>query len=236
MRRVLYALVMVLFGAVPAAAGDYADRLIIGFSPDGAYFAFEEYGIQDGSGFPYASIYVIETATDSWVAGTPIRIRIDDETATLQSVRDQAYDQAGPILNSLGIGLPGRHLLSNPLTELGDHRNVAFLVRAFSPLQTTGWSLTVQERALPTDCPDLGQLIVGFDLWLTSPEGETLQLNHDERIPESRNCPVGYGAADVFAFDRPDRTILIILLNMFTIGFEGPDRRYLAIATQLPNP
>ena len=44
-----------------AEAGDYADRTILGFSPDGSTFAFEEFGVQDGSGFAYANIYMIDT-------------------------------------------------------------------------------------------------------------------------------------------------------------------------------
>ena len=47
-----------------AQAGDFAKREIHGFSVDGGLFAFEEYGVQDGSGFPYSNIYVIDTATD----------------------------------------------------------------------------------------------------------------------------------------------------------------------------
>ncbi|MGE6786024.1 DUF2259 domain-containing protein, partial [Ensifer adhaerens] len=38
--------------ASPALAGDYAALQPIGFSADGNVFAFEEYGVQDGSGFP----------------------------------------------------------------------------------------------------------------------------------------------------------------------------------------
>ncbi len=231
MRRFASALVALLLSISAVHAGDYADRLILGFSADGAYFAFEEYGVQDGSGFPYSTIYVIETATDSWVPGTPIRIRIDDESITLQEARDQAYIEAEAILQEFGIGLPGRHLVANPITEFGDRRNVEFVLRAFTPLQSTGWTLTLEERLLANDCPDIGYTIAGFSLWLASPEGETRELNNDKTIPESRGCPVGYRVADVFAFDQPGETILIILLDMFQIGFEGPDRRFLAIAT-----
>ncbi len=52
-------------------AGDFAKREIHGFSIDGQLFAFEEYGVQDGSGFPYSTIYVIDTSTDQWTANSP---------------------------------------------------------------------------------------------------------------------------------------------------------------------
>ncbi|MBN9059609.1 MAG: DUF2259 domain-containing protein, partial [Rhizobiales bacterium] len=53
-----------LAAAAPTAAmaGDFAERSILGFSPDGGRFAFEEFGIQDGSGFPYSNIFVLDTA------------------------------------------------------------------------------------------------------------------------------------------------------------------------------
>ena len=233
MRRLLTLIAAMCLGAATANAGDYADRVIIGFSPDGAYFAFEEYGVQDGSGFPYSSIYLIETATDSWVPGTPIRVFVDDETATLDSVRAAAYDQALPALTQYAVGLPGRQLVHNPITELTNPHNAEFLLRALAPLQSEGWSLWIDDVPLPSDCPDFGDPFVGFDLWLKSPSGAALRLNHDTTIPESRSCPLGYSIADVIAFERPQDTVLIVLLNLFRLGFEGPDRRFLAIATEL---
>jgi len=233
MRRLLIAIATIVLFASTATAGDYADRRIIGFSPDGGYFAFEEYGIQDGSGFPYANIFLINTVKDSWVTGTPIRVRIDDETATLQAARDLAFSQAQPFLLQHNIVAEGRHVVHNPITELSGSHNVEFVPRAFSPLQTAGWTLSIDEFPLPSDCPDIGATIMGFDLWLTSPLASPRQLNHDTRIPESRGCPVGYGISDVFVFDRQEDSVVVILLNLFVLGFEGPDRRFLAIATTI---
>src|SRR5690606_4210255 len=75
--------------ATDVRAGDVAELDILGFSQNGGIFAFEEYGVQDGSGFPYANRYYIDTATDSYVKGTPVRVRIDDENASLQAARDK---------------------------------------------------------------------------------------------------------------------------------------------------
>jgi predicted secreted protein len=41
---------LIALAATPALAGDRALIDYIGFSPDARYFAFEEFGIQDGSG------------------------------------------------------------------------------------------------------------------------------------------------------------------------------------------
>ena len=63
----------------PGLAADGAQSRAIGFSPDGKYFAFEQYGVQDGSGFEYADIFVIELASDTWVKGTPVKVMDREE-------------------------------------------------------------------------------------------------------------------------------------------------------------
>ncbi len=231
MRRLLFACLAVFLATGAARAGDYAEREIIGFSQEGDYFAFEEYGVQDGSGFPYSSIYIVDTRLDRWVQDTPIRVLIEDELATLEQVRAAARAQAAPLLALYGTSVAPRILVSNPITELGDHRSVDFLIRAFTPLQTQGWHLSLTEHALPSDCPDFGQPIVGFDLTLKGPDGRVREVHHDTSVPASRSCPLRYGVSDILAYDTPRGTNLIILLNVFSIGFEGPDRRFVAVPT-----
>ena len=240
MRRLVLAITAFFALASAAAAGDYADREIIGFSSDGRYFAFEEYGIQDGSGFPYSNIFLIDTSTDSWVPGTPVRVRLDNENATLDAARTQARAGAATALASRGIGLPGRLLVSNPLTEVVSDRHVAeFLTIVFVPPQTETNVVTIDEYPLQVkSCPiDFGQTM-GFGLSLRTADGALRTLHQDDAIPASRGCPIGYGISDVIAFDGAPggEVVLIILLNVFQIGFEGPDRRFIAIATSIPQP
>ena len=110
---------------IPAMAGDFAERSILGFSPNGDRFAFEEFGVQDGSGFPYANLFVLDTTRDSWVAGTPVRVRLDDETKGIAAARGAAARKAAPLLGD--IDQPGTLLASNPITESGgDPYSIAF--------------------------------------------------------------------------------------------------------------
>ena len=53
-------------------AGDRALIDLIGYSEDGRIFAFEEFGIQDGSGFPYSNIYVVDLPADKWAYGIAV--------------------------------------------------------------------------------------------------------------------------------------------------------------------
>ncbi len=223
----------------PALAGDWAERTILGFSADGATFAFEEFGVQDGSGFPYANIYVIDTATDSWVRGTPVRVRVEDETVNLDEVRAKALEDAEPVIAARG-GLDGRYRIvaSNPPTELSaDPLAVSFLPDLYANLPDAAWDLRLTPLPMPDGeaCAHFGP-VAGFRLDLVGPDGSRHVLHEDRSLPASRACPTGYAITDVIV-SRPDGRgppVLVVLLNLIRQGFEGPDRRYLAVATRLP--
>ncbi len=231
------ALIVIVLACGTASAGDYAAREILGFSPDGSAFAFEEYGVQDGSGFPYSNIYVIDTGADDWVAGTPVRVLAKDETAAPEKVRSEALNKARPILAARRIGTPGNLVASNPPTELSaDPHRVRFLPRIVTPAGGDAYDLALTEIALPAqDCPDMGQTFHGFRLSLTTAAGAAHTLANDTAIPSSRHCPLGYAISDVLTYYPPAAgPVLVVILSMFTVGFEGPDRRFLAVTSPLP--
>ncbi|MFI5411351.1 DUF2259 domain-containing protein [Kaistia sp. UC242_56] len=225
----------VLAGAPALAmAGDFAERSILGFSPDGSRFAFEEFGIQDGSGFPYSNIFVLDTQKDAWVAGTPVRVRLDDETAGIAAARAAARKQASDKLT--GLDQPGTLLASNPITESGrDPYSVTF--RRHPVQQLDGPELTVSLQTIPLDAPnndDPDYKTQGFRLVLKDERGETV-LHEDKMLPASRGTALDYRINDVIIqqrFGQP--TTLVVLVMVLTRGFEGPDGRYMAVTAQLP--
>lgn len=227
--------------AIPTAAlaGDQADREIIGFSPDGNFFAFEEYGVEDGSGFPYSNIFVVETDIDRWVTGTPIRVRIeDDDNAALEDARAQARAAAQAFLDERQIA-PGYNLLaSNPMTEVSANpHEVRFVTHPHMAASSPGWTVSISEKELPAPgCPDdLGSPFQGFTIALTDPDGNTNTLHDDTRIPSSRKCPLNYGISDVLSvYPEGTEPVLVILINVFSLGFEGPNRRFIAATTRFP--
>jgi predicted secreted protein len=231
MRRALAA-VLALIPAT-AFAGDYAERTVIGFSPDAAYFAFVEYGVQDGSGFPYANAYVIDIASDRWLPGTPARVRIDDERATITAALGQAIDGVRPLLEHHAIATPPVVLTARPLTELTDPHEVGFLLRMpVPPSLDDSYILILTESVLPAaNCPDMGEPFKGFTLDLLLPDNQARRLNHDVSIPASRRCPLGYHISEVLT--DPARTVLVVLIDVMSVGFEGPDRRFMAVTTRL---
>jgi predicted secreted protein len=250
-RAAVLALLVVAWGtAVPAGDGSALNAL--GFSPDGRYFAFEQYGEQDGSGALYASITAIEVASDRLVKGFPVAASLNpDETnrtkeprdKLLAEVRAKSAAEAAPLLQKLGISTPGRLLAavrrSRP-REILDSEPVK-TVRAAAITTLTlprdrfgrGAQLILKEFdiALPR-CKDLvlEGYPNGFGLTIERKGRPTIHLSRDQTIPAARGCPDRYGLAELHALNLPDgSTALAVLIQYFYHAFEGPDRRFLAV-------
>src|SRR5262245_56328149 len=108
--RLAASLLAVLMLTLPVFAAERALIDFIGFSEDARYFAFEEFGIGDGSGAAYSTIYVIDLSEDKWVAGSPFAVdTLDDENPEerpLSEVRAEVLALAQPMLEDLGITDP----------------------------------------------------------------------------------------------------------------------------------
>lgn len=231
-------LVSALFSA--AKAGDIASRHMIGFSADGSYFAFEEYGVQDGSGFPYSNIYITQTKTNSWVKGSPIRVMVQDESQSLDDIRTQAIQKAAPLIDKLKIEHEGLLLAHNPVTELNRPTDEVTVAPGLAPFMVDhALTFSVAPKQLATKrCKDYGlEAQMGYELAVQRKGKEKTILHTDKRIPTSRGCPKRYTISDVVQF-HPEgkglKTIYIVLIQVFSYGFEGDDGRYIAISNWLP--
>ncbi|HRY73554.1 MAG TPA: DUF2259 domain-containing protein [Spirochaetia bacterium] len=60
-KRFIFAMLVALALVLPAAAGDVATFVNLGFSADSAFFMFGQYGVEAGSGRPYAELYLVDT-------------------------------------------------------------------------------------------------------------------------------------------------------------------------------
>jgi predicted secreted protein len=213
--------------AAPAQAGDVAQKRVLGFSPDGAYFAFQQSGVQDGSGFPDAEVYVIDTARDAWAPGTPVRKLLQSEKASRSDAVKAAMAEAQPILAERRIGDKGRLLASS---RKGSQR-LAFRRRGAArpaALTLTEETLASKECARFTDRP-----VKGFTLGLELPESRIV-LHRDDKLPDSRGCALRYAISDVIRHEAGGRETYAVLIRMEKHGFEGPDTRYLAVTRRLP--
>ena len=220
--------------ASPAAAGDRALIDFIGYSEDGRYFAFEEFGVQDGSGFAYSSIYVVDLPADKWISGTPVRVVLEDDAAGPAAARAEAREQAAATLDRLAISAPVHLIALNGDGEPGDGLSLAFGAVGYAPgeLQSAyRLSLEIFDATSAEDCVSfLGEEPKGYALLLEG-EGESRELHRDAgTLPRSRGCPVTYRIYGVAA--RPDTGSLddaVAIVSVYPFGFEGPDRRFIAV-------
>lgn len=236
--RALCLLALACLVAPVASAGDQAERQILGFSPDGSSFAFEQYGIQDGSGFPYADIFVIDTATDRWVKGTPFEAFIRNGDAEVEQARQDVLKQAKKLLQERRISQPGRWLASNPPAEVSaDPHKVVVNVNPVPIAPPELWTFSIQEKTFknPICTAFVSDDQQGFTLTMQR-QGQAPRILHDDTsIPESRICAVRYAISDVLLHDpKGGKRVLAVLISIFKHGFEGPDRRFLAVTAQVP--
>ena len=232
----LLAASLLLLSAAPALAGDAANFDPIGFSEDGRYFAYEEYGIQDGSGFPYDTIYVVDLIADKWV-GTPARVRLDDENATLTAARQQAMAKARAMLDKSSPVLPAEYLLHNANGEVAPNgTDVQFGTYGNGlgdVLGTFSLSLSTFDSTSSEPCASYGMEgpVLGFALTLADEAGNSAEIYRDTSVPASRGCVSDYR---IHAILSPfpagmSASPMVAVIGVYSLGFEGPDRRFVTV-------
>lgn len=227
---------LLLLSAAPALAGDAANFDPIGFSEDGRYFAYEEYGIQDGSGFPYDTIYLVDLIEDKWV-GSPVRVRVDDENATLTAARQQAMAGAKAMLDKAALVLPAEILLLNANGEVApngiDVRFGTYGNGLDDVLGTFSLSLSTFDSTSSEPCSSYGMEdpVQGFALTLADEAGNSAEIYRDGSVPASRGCVSDYR---IHAILSPfpagvSASPMVAVIGVYSLGFEGPDRRFVTV-------
>ncbi|WP_354542185.1 DUF2259 domain-containing protein [Rhizobium alvei] len=223
-----------------AVAGDVAQLNVLGYSPDGRIFAFEEFGVQDGSGFGYSNIYFIDTVTDRYLKGTPLRHRVEEEQS-LAKARLMAHANAEALAKTHRLGEdPGFIVASNPITEVDSNASVVrFRTYPASPAFGPIYSLTLVQKPFPPSkaCANMVGEYRGFKL-LSGGEvpGTGDRIVHDDaQVPASRVCPNDYRIGAVVT-SQSGKGPAMALITVSTFGFEGNDLRWIAVPVKVDSP
>ncbi|WDR02105.1 DUF2259 domain-containing protein [Devosia algicola] len=228
-------IVATALGISPALAGDRAQFHAIGFSPRANFFAFEEFGIADGSGLAYSTVYVVDLNRDSWVVGTPIKLEAHNEQTSLATIRTKNLAAASTLISELDLNRPIQMiaLIGDGATDT-DATHLHFGMPGYvEPGAVNGdYSLTLSSFSATSAAPCknwFGDDPLGFQLNYND-NGSTRALHRDDSLPMSRDCPMAYRLYGVaLPFDASDMDDGIAIVSMFPHGFEGPDRRFLVV-------
>jgi len=234
--------------APEARAGDGAALNVLGFSADGRYFAFEQYGTQDGSGFPYAEVAVIDTqsTTGSDRPYLLFRETIENEAAEPAAVRDSVGNRVRPILSAMGIQRQGMVValdeVERPfqtLLPMEVHQILglqATELRVAEPMRGTAVALRLKQWKMSSPrCATVAPARTNaFAIELSRDGGPAQDIHVDRELPDARNCPYVYGLVGAYLHARQaGGTVIAVVVSYYPVGFEGTDRRFLAVTAVL---
>jgi predicted secreted protein len=224
--------------AAPAVAGDSAQLNVIGYSADGHVFAFEEYGVLDGSGGAYSNYFFLDTQTDGFLAGTPIRVGDPEDASSMAKIREAARAKAAPLVRRYGLDdNPGYLLAYNPVSEIeSDPHRVRYYGFPSNPPRSQSYTMVLTEKPFPAskDCLNMTGSFTGFRLALTEALSApaNMVVYEDRQIPASRRCPNGYRIGAVVAGET-DNAPMVAMIQVSSFGFEGNDERWIAVPFRL---
>ncbi|MCV3765265.1 DUF2259 domain-containing protein [Rhizobium sp. TRM95796] len=224
----------------PTRAGDAAEMRVIGFSADARMFAFEEFGVQDGSGFPYSNIYVIDLERDKFAPGSPVRVTVERE-APLKEARALAWAKAKGLIVRYGADSdPGAFAAYRAAADIGANaETVRFNRYPRAPGVAKPYSVKLQAKPFPAtkDCLNASNGFNGFLLKLVEASGKAVDrvLYEDGSVPPSRKCPTGYRIGAI-VMDNDRAATSVAMIQASSQGFEGDDIRWIAVPVHLDAP
>jgi predicted secreted protein len=224
MKSLLLAVLLSFLFVATTRAGDAANLEVIGFSKNGAYVAFEQFGIADGSGHPYSQISIAEVARNELVSR--VEATVQDSDKPVKAARDAVRVRARAALVKYGIvsGNQGRFYgLAGRIDLAAQGYQVAYL--EVSGRTYTLEATTQDVNPVPEACTTAPQLL---RVTLTIGDAEGI-LQRDARLPAVRQCAYNYEFHSAFVFGRS----LAVFLRYDTRGFEGADTRWMVVTTRL---
>lgn len=228
-------LAFIVIAPINTLAGDLASLNFIGFSRDGKYAAFEEYGEFDGEATDlqtYSHYYFLNVEKNSY-ASNPVRI-----DSGRRDARTRAKAQARPILKKLRIvaNNTGDLLVARMPTDdvylqvSGNNESIKVKFDTSVNLGMGSPESHEFELVLKTletkETSPCGNNMYRIELLLKDlKSGTEKYLQKDSNVPEERQCPFYYGIQYVYL----NNDSLVVFLNTYVQGFESRDMRYMAV-------
>lgn len=207
-----------------ARAGDAATLELIGFSKDGRYVAFEQFGITDGAGFAYAKTQVVDVAKNTVLSQTEKMLETENSTVAQARAAIAAAAQAMYKRYAISQGVQGRFIGIAPTSPNIQGQRSSFVYAGRTHTLELNSEFVKQDAQT---CPD--EIATQLALTLTV-AGKTRVLQKDGlTLPKSRACALSYEMRSAHLLGNS----LVVFVAVQTPGFEGADVRWMVITTRL---
>jgi predicted secreted protein len=229
MKRVAIMILLVLaVGTQGSMARDAVELKVLGFSPDGRYFAFEQRGTSENASYSVTNVIDVETGRQMKGSRTSFS---DEERKRLTKIRKAAAKQIKRLKISardlMTISVLGFD--AEPFDE-ASIKSFALPSKWFGP---ESW-LVLRQFKLVTRCHNKDASPVGFGLALERKDAPATRLSHDVSIPLTRGCPTQYRIADAHARRTPDGTVaLAVIVQDSTPGVDAQNR-FIPVTARIP--
>ena len=221
MKKFVLVLCLAFFVAPIALAAEASHLELIGFSKNGAFMAFTQFGTQDGSGFPYAYTSFVGVKNNRLEAELGGVLKVD--SATIEQARAKTRVQVAAEVKKYGIiaGNQGRFIGVTP-----PHLSTT-ISEFFAFDRTYGLSIATKTAISTVEyCNAPPQLLI---VKLMVGSDQTRDLQRDIRLPGSRQCAYGYEMRSAHLYGRS----LAVFVAYQTVGFEGADSRWMVVTGML---
>lgn len=229
--RIPAAVLALLLLPLPAHAWDQSLLAEARFSPDGRYFAFVEYIEYEADEGGSAAMYVVDTTRDAWVPGTPIRVELTGEGASGTKALAEVKAKGRNLIERFGLTEFASTALPFATVYRGDPYRRRMAVEL--PRLNGGLRLAEREAKAAYGCSEDSPSGTDFQLVLSG-QRNALLADFAGALPRSRGCPDGYDISAAFVHEVAGRTVLAVLIGVFTRGWEGSDRNLIAVTKVLP--
>jgi predicted secreted protein len=231
-----------IFVSIPPLlfGGDEATLHFFGFSHNGRYLAFEQFGWYDGSGFPYSEIIFVDVPGNSFTCA-PVSATLDEDDWD-KSARTRALELARDKFSNYGIieGNTGHHIITQPRNEPDIDPHFVRFSNADLPLDSLGkfFQYAVRLKEIDADAADNAALDFGvpkmLEVSIESPDiQEEYILQKDAELPNRRSYVFSYHISDVYLYQYAGTTYVAVFISYMAPGFEGPDFRYMVVTGTL---
>ncbi|MCH8077532.1 MAG: DUF2259 domain-containing protein [SAR324 cluster bacterium] len=219
--------------ALAAPAQGETEAAIIGFSPNGKYVAYEEYGISAVSPEAYSIIRIVNVRKNSFVGKRIVHVVEFEEQLDMDGIRSEAREKAGILFRRLGISpgeRPGREI--NIMLKKSPNAQGGF--RIDFTANKKSYRLELFERVYQRK--GLCQAQMGdtkmkiFILRVKDRQSGALKiLQKDRKLYKSRGCVFNYDFTSAYTYR--DRLVVFIKAELF--NDEGTEIKQLVVTGTL---